>query len=122
MSLTITGKIAQIRQTETTSATFKKRDFWLTFADNPLYPQTIAMQFVQDKCSILDKYAVGQDVTVSFNLQGRTWTDPKTQETKCFNTLSAWKIEPNAAGAATPPPPPAQDFDVTAANDDDLPF
>ena len=37
----------------------------------------IMIEFVQDKCDLLNSYAVGQDVKVSINLRGREWINPE---------------------------------------------
>lgn len=121
MAFELTGQLHLKYETEQVTATFSKREFVVKYADNPTYPQFIKFQLVQDKCAELDKHQNGDMVTVSFDLQGREWTDPKTQEKKYFTSLNAWRLQ--SAGAATPPPPPAADFDVaTFSNDDDLPF
>lgn len=87
----ITGTIEQIFETQQVTDTFKKREFVLMVADNPQYPEHIKLEFIQDKVSILDSYAIGDNVDVEFNLKGRKWTNEKN-ETKYFNTLQAWKI------------------------------
>lgn len=111
----IKGEIILIKQTETVGSNgFQKREF--VVKDDGQYPQEIPMQFVQDKCSLLDKFQVGQDVTVGINIQGRSWQSPQG-ETKYFVTLNAWKI--NAVGQGQQQPqqsaPPTQ-------NEDDPPF
>ena len=86
----ITGKIKQIGETKTFGAKgFKKREF-VVITDEK-YPQHIPMETVQDKCELLDKYQVGQDVVVSVNVQGREWTNPQG-ELKHFLSLQAWRI------------------------------
>lgn len=121
MSFELTAQLHQVSPTDQVTATFKKRAFVVRYASNPQYPQFVSMQLVQDKCSELDSVAPGTMVTVSFDLQGREWTDPKTNEKKYFTSLNAWRIKPAAPGA-TPPPPPAA-FDAQAfGSDDDLPF
>jgi hypothetical protein len=40
----------------------------------------------------LDQYKVGEQVNVSLNIRGRSWTNPQG-ETKYFNTLEAWRLE-----------------------------
>ena len=121
MSFELTGQLHLKYETEQVSATFKKREFVVRIADNPTYPQFIKMQITQDKCAVLDKYTAGDMVTVSINLNGREWTDPKTQERKYFNSSDAWRINPAVAGSVPPPPPPAFDAE-SFGNDDDLPF
>lgn len=56
------------------------------------YPQEILIQFVQDKCDVLNSYNVGQEVEVEVNLRGREWIDPQGVA-KYFNTIQGWKIK-----------------------------
>ena len=106
---------------------FKKRDFVLTDASNPQYPQHISFQLTQDKCSVLDNINVGDNVQVTFNLRGREWISPQN-ETKYFNTLEAFKIDvvgTNAEQSAAPrvsnSEPPIDNVPLPTA-EDDLPF
>lgn len=109
----VVGKIKSIGQTaEVGSSNFKKRDIVVTTDEQ--YPQHILIQFVQDKCDILDKYKVGQSVTVGVNLRGREWTDPQGF-VKYFNTIQGWKI--NAEEVVEE----AQEVEILET-DPDLPF
>ena len=87
----ITGTIAHIFDEQVITDTFRKREFVIEHAENPDYPQLIQIEFIQDKCSLLDKYSEGQVVTVGFNLNGRKWTNKEGVD-KFFNTIQAWKI------------------------------
>jgi hypothetical protein len=84
------GIITVINETNVVSDKFQKREFVVT--DNSMYPQQVMFELVQDNVSLLDSYKVGDDVSVSYNLNGRPWTNPQG-EIKFFNTLKAWKIE-----------------------------
>ena len=86
----VTGNIKAIMETNQVSDKFTKREFVLTTNDQ--YPQDILIQMTQDKCSLLDNYKVGMNVTVSFNLRGREWVSPQG-ETKYFNTIEGWRLE-----------------------------
>jgi len=88
----LTGKITMIAPTNKVSDKFQKRELVIEYAENPQYPEYIKLEFIQDKCDLLNTYDVGQEVNVAFNLRGRAWVDPKTNTTKYFNTLQAWKI------------------------------
>jgi hypothetical protein len=120
----ITGKIKLINAAQTFGSNgFRKREVVVTTDEQ--YPQMILIEFVQDKCELLDNYSVGQDVTISINLRGREWVN-KEGETKYFNSIQGWRIEglqnqgQNAA--------PAGGFETTSApteasnEPDDLPF
>ena len=67
--MTIKGKIYLIKDEQVITEKFKKRDLVVKTGDQ--YPDYVPIQFTQDKCSVLDKYSVGQDVEVSVNVRGR---------------------------------------------------
>jgi Domain of unknown function (DUF3127) len=95
----VTGVLHVKYDTNAVSDKFTKRDFILMISENPSYPQYVSFQLAQDKCSLLDMFSCGDNVTVSFNLRGRSWTSPQG-EVKYFNTLEAWRIVV-ATGVAT---------------------
>lgn len=124
----IQGKIKLVGQTQTFGSNgFRKREVVLTTEEQ--YPQSILVEFVQDKCDLLNSYQVGQQVKVSINLRGREWVNPQG-ETKYFNSIQGWRIEnlmPAASSAAgMPPVAPIDAFEPTSnfkeEEHDDLPF
>ena len=113
----VTGKIKTIEKTQTFGSNgFRKREMVVTTDEQ--YPQMILIEFIQDKCDLLNSYQVGQDVKVSINLRGREWINPQG-EAKYFNSVQGWRIE-NLAQAATDQFEPAPD--LSANETDDLPF
>lgn len=87
----IKGKLIEKSETVNVTASFKKREFVLEYAENPQYPEFIKFELIQDKCDQLDGFNVGQEINVAFNLKGRKWTDPQGV-VKYFNSLQAWKL------------------------------
>lgn len=86
----ITGKIKQIGETKSFGATgFRKRE--LVIVTDEQYPQSLLLEFVQDKVDVLDKFSEGQNVTIGVNLRGREWVNPEG-ETKYFNSIQGWSI------------------------------
>ncbi|MCH1478526.1 MAG: DUF3127 domain-containing protein [Crocinitomicaceae bacterium] len=122
------GKIKVINETQVISEKFKKREFVVTDTSS-MYPQDVMFQSVQDKCDMLNDYAVEDQVEVSFNLRGREWTSPDGV-VKYFNTLDAWRIEKMGQGGGIPAAGPSDmslDAQPSAEADgsgekDDLPF
>ena len=107
----VTGKIKMIDATkEVGSSGFKKRDVVVTTDEQ--YPQHILVQFVQDKCDLLNGFAVGEAVKIDINLRGREWVNPQG-ETVYFNTIQGWRIGKLQAEAPqqAPPMPAAQAFE-----------
>lgn len=122
----VTGKIQKIDEAKTFGAKgFKKRE--VVILTNEQYPQPIMVEFVQDKCDLLNNYKAGQDVKISINLRGREWTSPQG-EVKYFNSVQGWKIETLSSSPSSNVPPIDASDAFEAANDindsdpDDLPF
>ena len=125
----ISGKVKVINAEQQVSATFKKRE--LVVSTEEQYPQHISINFVQDKCDILNNFRVGEAVKVGINIRGREWVSP-AGETKYFNDIQGWKVdrlasEPLAGNPAMQAPMPTADAFPPATNfkeeeHDDLPF
>ena len=86
----ISGRIKSIGKVNNVSDSFRKREIVITTSEQ--YPQHLLLEFVQDKCEVLDGYKVGQDVEIGINLRGREWVNPEGV-TKYFNTIQGWKIK-----------------------------
>ncbi|MEK6153240.1 DUF3127 domain-containing protein [Flavobacteriaceae bacterium 3-367] len=123
----VQGKIKMIDETKTYGNNgFRKREVVITTEEQ--YPQHILVEFIQDKCDLLNNYSEGQAVKISINLRGREWTNAQG-ETKYFNSIQGWRIENLQAeeGDGNMPPVPPMDAFEPADNlneeeHDDLPF
>ena len=119
LSLSITGKVAKVFETVEKNG-FEKRKMWLEVEDGN-YTQTIEVEFLKDKTSLLNGVAEGSTATVDINLRGKVFPT-KTGDEMCFTSLNAWRIKADApaksraASASTKAPAPAPE------NEDDLPF
>lgn len=99
MSMTVKGKIHTIFETKQVSERFTKREFVVTLADNPKYPQVVMFQLTGDRVGQLDSLSFDDEVSIEFSLRGREWRSP-SGEVKYFNTLDAWKVERLGAARA----------------------
>lgn len=124
----ITGKVHEIGTVQQVTETFRKRDLIVEYAENPQFVEYIRFEATQDRVSLFDGLNIGDQVTVSFNLRGRPWTN-KEGVTTYFNSLVAWRVnkvvdspqQPEAPGAPTYTPPTV-DISASDDDDDDLPF
>ena len=108
----VTGKIKVIGEVETFGTDFTKRNLVVT--TNEKYPQDLNLEFVKDKCSLLDSYKVGDEVKVGINLRGREWINPEGVS-KYFNSIVGWRIDKEVIEQGDEKEP--------ASNEpDDLPF
>ncbi len=126
----VVGRIKMIDTVkEVGSAGFKKRDLVVTTDEQ--YPQFISIQFVQDKCDLLNAFQINDNVKVDINLRGREWVN-KEGETVYFNSIQGWRIskvmaDGQASSGQQAPPIPASEAFAPATNlkeedHDDLPF
>ena len=123
----VQGSIKFIGEVQEISATFKKRE--LVVSTDEQYPQTLSIEFIQDKTDLLNKFEIGQNVKVGINLRGREWENPQTKEIKYFNTIQGWRIELLENSNSNDDLPPLDNLSpfepASETNDedlDDLPF
>jgi len=96
-----TGKIKVIFDTQTFPSGFTKREFVVTVGDDN-YPQDLKFEIIKDKCTWLDKYEAGQDVTVNFDIRGNEYKE------KYYVNLNCWKIQGGEGGNSGENQAPAQ--------------
>ena len=124
MAMEATGKLRAIFDTKQLSERFTKREFVLELVDGK-YPQTVLFQLTGDRCTTLDKFQVGDEVRLEFNLRGREWKSPQG-DIKYFNSLDVWRIEPAREAArsrrGTDDIPPPRLDEPRPGDVDDIPF
>ena len=118
--MVVEGTVKAIFDTVQVSDTFKRREFVLEVTENPLYPQLVTFQLVQERVGLIDNFAEGEKVEVTFNLRGREWTAP-SGEKKYFNTLEAWRINPSQSSDGSKPAE-SPVYDMPDDPGDGLPF
>ena len=125
MSYEITGKLAVKYDTIQRTETFKSREFVIEKSEDVggrIITNYIKFQCVQDKTTLIDRFAIGDELKVQFNLKGSKWV--KDGKESYFTNLDAWRIETVKIGQqdempetnySNIPPPPDELVD-------DLPF
>ena len=149
MANKITGRILEIGQTvqipsKNGGTSFTKREFLLDATtydpytgERSEYENILPLEFSGDKCAELDRHKIDDAVTVSFALQGRSWTN-QDGELKRMASIRCYKIEVRGgvsqSSQASPVQHPVQqpqqnqtpDFpppvDANGNAKDDLPF
>lgn len=119
----ITGTVKRVFDEQQITSSFKKRELVVTTEEQ--YPQTVLVEFTQDKTDLLDAVKEGERVSVSINIRGREWQSPKG-ETKYFVSLQGWKIQADQAATAGSEEPPMESYSASDfpadEQEDDLPF
>jgi hypothetical protein len=120
--MNIKGKIKEIFKTNQIKETFRKREFVVEYADNPNYPQLLKFELVNDNCSMIDGYQIGDEIEIDFDIRGREWINPKGEKIY-FTSLSAYRLRKiNGADNADNFEQPASGDIPPPDNDEDLPF
>ena len=108
MANQITGRITEIGQivqipSKNGGSPFTKREFILDATtydpytgERSEYENIIPLEFSGDKCAELDRFNQGDVVTISFVLQGRSWTNldgefKRMASIRCYKNRSAWR-------------------------------
>lgn len=88
------------------------------------YPKTIAVTAMNAMCETVFMCIPGKLYRVRFDVESRSWTDPKTNQEKWFTDCKCWSIAEEVPAAT--PGVHAQPQSVPASpkqeTNDDLPF
>ena len=86
----VQGKIKLVGNVQEITDSFKKREIIIVTQEQ--YPQTLCIDFVQEKIDLLNDLQEGQEVKIGINLRGREWKNPEGI-IKYFTSLQGWRIE-----------------------------
>lgn len=119
---TITGKVHLVMPTETIptkkdpTKTFSKRTIVLDCTwtgDKGTFENYPAFEFTGERCSLLDSIKTGQQVTISFDLQGNKFVGNDGKE-RYFTSVRGFKIDLPESVAPAPAPQATQTAIPTA--------
>lgn len=94
MSYEITGKLVVRFDIVQRSESFKTREFVIEKTEDNngrSFTSFIKFQCVQDKTAMPDKFNIGDEVKVQFNIKGTKWE--KDGRTNYITNLDAWRME-----------------------------
>jgi len=124
MSFEVTGKLVAKYDTVQRTETFRTREFVIEKNEEfngRVISNYIKFQCVQERTTMPDRFNLGDEVKVSFNIKGTKWM--KDGRENYITNLDAWRVEyiklaqevsqPSSASSA----PPSYNADA-----DDLPF
>lgn len=112
------GKIHELGATTQITESLKKREVIIEYIENPQYPEYLKFDAINDRCALLDKFKVGDDVEIYFNLRGRPHTF-KDGKKSYFNSMALWKV---VKLSGTPEYAAPANYSSAPGDDDDLPF
>ena len=113
MAYEIVGKLIAKFDINQRTETFKVREFVIEKSEDisgRLITNYVKFQCVQDKTAMPDRFNIGDEVKVSFNLKGTRWE--KEGKVNYFTNLDAWRMESVKLG---------QENNVAEVNYNDIP-
>jgi len=125
MSYEITGKLIARFDIVQRTETFKTREFVIEKTED-INGRSITnyakFQCVQDKTAMVDRFNIGDEVKVQFNIKGTKWM--KDGKENYITNLDAWRMETVKITQDAPSSEQVNYNDMPPAMDasDDLPF
>jgi hypothetical protein len=125
MGFDVTGKLVAKFDTVQRTETFRTREFVVETTEDingRTINNYITFQSVQDRTSLVDRFNIGDNIRVHFNIKGSKWE--KNGNTNYITNLDAWRLEQASLKGNEPsdmPPPPSLD-ELQKGGPDDLPF
>ena len=124
MAFEIGGKLIAVYNTVQRSETFKTREFVIETNDESngrTFTSYIKFQCVQDRTSMPEKFTIGDNVKVHFNIKGTKWS--KDGKDNYITNLDAWRMEHAGGSQPVSNQPSANGSSFQSADaEDDLPF
>lgn len=103
MAYEITGKLTAKFDINQRTETFKVREFVIEKSEEVNgrnITNYVKFQCTQDKTSMPDRFNIGDEIKVSFNLRGTRWE--KEGKVNYFTNLDAWRMESVKIGNDNP--------------------
>lgn len=125
MSYEIVGKLVAVFETVQRKETFKTREFVIEKTEDiggRTITNYVKFQCVQDRTSMPDRFNLGDEVKVQFNIKGTKWV--KDGRENYITNLDAWRMETVKLGQNGNSSDSVDYHDMPPASDniDDLPF
>ena len=125
MGFDVTGKLVAKFDTVQRTETFRTREFVVETNEDingRIITNYIKFQSVQDRTALVDRFNIGDEVKVHFNIKGTRWE--KNGQVNYITNLDAWRIESAGMQGSAKPAAQAAGFTPAAPDTvvDDLPF
>lgn len=99
----LSGTVKKIFDEQTFASGFNKREFVVTTPDDK-YPQDIKFECLKDNVELVNKLSEGEQVKVTFDINGREWNEKYFVNLKAFRIESAGTPANKSSSSSAPPP------------------
>lgn len=118
---TVRGIVHVVEETKTYGAKGFRKRLVVLEQDNGRFTNYVPVEFTQDRCDTVNDLKVGDDVEITYRLNGRKWQKDPSSEVKFFLNAegTSFKVhggsEGNSAAAN-------DEFAEASFDEDDIPF
>jgi Domain of unknown function (DUF3127) len=125
MGFDVSGKLVAKFDTVQRTETFRTREFVIETNEDingRIITNYIKFQSVQDRTALVDRFNIGDEVKVHFNIRGSRWE--KNGQVNYITNLDAWRMENVSMQGVAKPAAQPTGFSPAAPDAvvDDLPF
>jgi hypothetical protein len=120
----VSGVVHLIEETKTYGQKGFRKRLVVLEQDNGRFTNYIPVEFIQDACDTADSLNVGEQIDITYRLNGRKWQKDANSEVKFFLSAEATSFRvvgagpgPASGGPDGPPPDESEAF-----SDDEVPF
>jgi hypothetical protein len=121
----VRGTVHVIEETKTYGQSGFRKRLVVLEQDKGRFVNYVPVEFVQDNCDTVDDLNVGDEVEITYRLNGRKWQRDPQSEVKYFLNAEALNFQVLQAkgGSDDEDGPPMQDFDGAPPDtDEEVPF
>ena len=120
---TVTGKVHVIEDTKTYGQKGFRKRLLVLEQDNGRFTNHIPVEFIQDSCETADQLNIGDEVEVTYRLNGRKWQRDENSEVKYFLSAEAMGFNVINSGSDDAPVDAADaPYGETFVSDEEPPF
>lgn len=115
----LSGKLFEKFPTQQVTDKFRKRELVIEVTENN-YTQHIKLQLTKERCDILDKFNIGDEVKATININGRR--NEKDGKVSYWNSLDIWRLELVSATNTSASEEEQYKYTDQGQDDKELPF
>ena len=122
MASTVTGIVHLVEETKTYGQKGFQKRLVVLEQDNGRFTNYVPVEFTRDSCELADGMKVGDEVEVTYRLNGRKWQKDEQSEVKYFLSAEAvgFKVVSSGSEGGTATPAVSDSFD--SDSEEDVPF
>ena len=119
---TIQGVVHLVEETKTYGQKGFRKRLVVLEQENGRFTNFIPVEFVQDNCDSADGLTKGDNVEITYKLNGRRWQKDAGSEVKFFLNAEALTFKKLSGAAAGADSAPASEEEPPVYEDGDIPF